>query len=99
MKRGIIIGSILAVLMIISISYVTAVNTKDIENKESPLYGIRTNKALGKKITAIMQIINTKFLNERMFFIPFFNTIQGRVGENDQVFWSSCKFGCSYFNQ
>jgi len=68
MKRKILIVSILAVFMLVAVSFATAVNTEKTEEKEeSPLYNYRTNKAIQEKI----QNIKTKFFGDRLFFLPF----------------------------
>lgn len=54
--------------MLVTITMATAVNTKKTEEKkESPLYGIRTNRAISEKI----QNLKTKFFGNRLFFLPF----------------------------
>jgi hypothetical protein len=70
MKRKITIVSIITILMLVTISYETALNTKDVEKKESPLYKIRTKNAIKEKIGEIIKNIKTRFLNRRIFFIP-----------------------------
>ena len=63
--------SILTVLMLVTISYATAIENKSYtENKESPLYKIRTKNAIGEKIGEIISQIKTKFLGERLFWLP-----------------------------
>jgi len=75
MKRNnkILLVGILTVFMVIAVSYATAVNTNtaNTERKESPLFHIRTRRAITEKITTILENIRTKFLGERMFFLPF----------------------------
>jgi hypothetical protein len=70
MNKKILIGSLLAVFMLVAISYATAVKTTDVEKKESPLFSIRIKRAIGEKISAIIKDIKTKFLGERLNFIP-----------------------------
>jgi hypothetical protein len=73
-KKKILIVSILAVFMLMAISFATAVgqnSSSDVEEKESPLYGIRTKQAVGEKISNIIENIKTKFLGERVFFVPY----------------------------
>jgi hypothetical protein len=41
---------ILAVFLLLMISFVSAINTSTANKKESPLYGIRTRLALGEKL-------------------------------------------------
>ena len=63
------------VFMLLFISFAAAMNTTYIEKKESPLYGIRIREAIGIKIMKIIDKIQTKFLCERIFFLPF----QGQI--------------------
>jgi hypothetical protein len=71
MKRKILAGCILAVF-IITVSAITAIGLKTDadENKESPLYKIRTQKAISEKINSLVDSIKTKFLGERVFWVP-----------------------------
>jgi hypothetical protein len=71
MKKKIMIGSLLAVFMLVAISFISSaeVNT-DVEKKESPLWKIRTRRSISEKISDIIENIKTKFLGERMFFLP-----------------------------
>ena len=72
MKKKLIIGSLLAVFMLVAISFVSSAEVNaNIEQRESPLYGIRTRRATTEKISNIIENIKTKFLGERMFFLPF----------------------------
>ena len=72
MNKKILLISILSFLMLLTISFASAINTNttDIERKESPLYRIRIRRAIGEKITIIIENIRTKFLGERIFFLP-----------------------------
>ena len=71
MNKKILLFSILAVFMLVAISYATAINTADSKKKESPLWKIRTRGAITSNIEDIIENIKTKFLGERMFFLPF----------------------------
>ena len=74
MNKKIILISISAVLMLVTITFASAINTNNttkIEKKESPLYKIRTRLATGEKIFDIFKNIKAKFLGERIFFLPF----------------------------
>jgi len=68
MNKKILIGSILAVLMLIAISFATTVssNTASNERKESPLFRIRTRLAIGERL----KDLSTRFLRQRVFFLP-----------------------------
>jgi len=72
MNKKILVMSILAVFMMVSISFVSSaeVNT-DVEKKESPLYRIRTKREIREKLGFILENIKTRFLGERAFFLPF----------------------------
>jgi len=74
MNKKIIIGSILAVLMLVTISFSAAAISNQptaVEKKKnvSPLFGIRTKNAIGEKLNNF----KAKFLGERIFFIPIIN--------------------------
>ena len=72
MNKKIWIGSLLAVLMLVSISFVSSAEVSaNVEKKESPLYKVRSRRAVGEKIGAILDNIKTKFLAGRMLFLPF----------------------------
>jgi len=72
MNKKILIISILAVLMLITITFASAINTTTTNTKkrESPLFGIRTRLEIGEKIIQILKNIKTKFIDERIFFLP-----------------------------
>jgi hypothetical protein len=70
MNKKILIISFLAVIMMVTISYATAVNTTDIENKESPLYRIRIQNIVKENIGRIVENLKIKLVGERMFFLP-----------------------------
>jgi hypothetical protein len=71
MNKKILFGSILAVLMLVAISYATALGTTNVEKKESPLYRIRTRQAINEKVSEIIKDIKAKFFGERIFFLNF----------------------------
>jgi len=73
--------------MLAAISYATAVNTNgtNIENKDSPLFGIRTQRAIREKIGEIMKNIKTKFIGERIFFVPF-QQIRNKINRNSIMY-------------
>ena len=39
--------------------------------KESSLYKIRTRRAIGERLGKIIDYLKTRFIGERMFFLPF----------------------------
>lgn len=68
MDKKIIIIGILAVFMLVAISFTTSANLKKIkpiENKDSPLFRVRTSGA--KKSNLILETIKTRFLEGRIF--------------------------------
>jgi len=73
MNKKILLISILAVFMLLMISYASAVNinANNAENKESPLFGVRTRRAISEKIGSIIKNIKARFLGERIFHLPF----------------------------
>ena len=77
MKKIILIIGVLAVLILSSLSFVSAINPKkNVENKESPLYKLRIKNTLKTKVTQIIQNIKTKFLGQRTFFIPILDRFE-----------------------
>ena len=57
MKKKLMIGSLLAVFMLIAISFISSAEiNKDFEKKDSPLYGLRTRRAVREKIYNIIEI-------------------------------------------
>ena len=98
MNKKILIISILAVLMLITISFASSTEiNRDADRKESPLFRIRTRRAIAEKISEIVESIRTRFLGERMFFLTtalrnrFFQTSQVRVGTSGLA--DTCKGG------
>ena len=74
MNKKILLFSILAVFMLLAISFSSAVSsytTKVVEKKESPLFGIRLKKKIGDKLEDLKAAIKAKFIGERLFFLPF----------------------------
>ena len=81
MNKKLISISLLAVLMLVTISLSTAVSTEvATRTKESPLYGMRIQREIGKRISGILENIQTKFLGERIFFLPFVHKDDGLTG-------------------
>jgi len=70
MNRRIILLSTMTVIMLIIIAFTSTVNSDNSKpiRKESPLFNIRTRKAIREKIK---DIIKTRFIGERVFFLPF----------------------------
>jgi hypothetical protein len=71
MNKKILLVSILSLVMLLTISFASAINTNNIDadKKESPLYRIRTRRVIGEKIGVIIENIRTNFLVERIFFL------------------------------
>jgi len=82
MKKKIIILAMLATTMILTVTMASAINTADTKNEkeESPLYGIRTNRAISEKI----QNLKTKFFGNRLFFLPF-QLIKNNINLRDRL--------------
>lgn len=71
MRKTIVLVGVLVIFMLVAISFSTAINSnKATETKESPLYKIRTNRAVAERIDTILENMKTKFLGERAFCIP-----------------------------
>ncbi len=72
MNKKILVVSILVVFTLVAISFASAINTTTpVKKKESPLYGIRTRRAIGERLGEIIDYIKTRFLGDRLFFLPF----------------------------
>jgi len=73
MNKKLLVVSILAVFMLVAISYASAVssNTTTDEQRESPLFRVRTRRAIGERLGELKEIIKAKFIGERVFFLPF----------------------------
>ena len=102
MNKKLLVVSIVAVFILVAISFSTAVSSntvKTVERKESPLFGIRTRQAIKEKIGDIIENIKTKYIGERAFFLPFQllrikNTLRlytgGSEPECDRTFGVAC---------
>ena len=105
MNKKILVVSILAVFTLVAISFASAINTTTpAKKKETPLYGIRTRKAIGERLGEIIDYIKTRFLGDRIFFLPFqwlqrrnnneysrVETIKWETGECDTCYgWPFC---------
>lgn len=90
--------SILAVLRLVAISFATAVTsntTTTVKKKESPLFGIRTKLAIGQKL----QDLTTRFIRQRVFFIPFPQLMKIFSSNRlDTVYSYDCG-GCTYASE
>ena len=74
MIKKITVISIAAVFLLVAITFSTAVSSiqeKTIDSKESPLFGIRTNRAIENKLSYILENIKTNYIGKRVFFLPF----------------------------
>ncbi len=67
MRKKIFLVNILLVIMLITITFATAIKTTNTDKKESPLYQIRIRQAVKEKIRDIV----TEFFGERAYFLPF----------------------------
>ena len=87
MNKKLLVVSILAVFMLLAISMASAVNTTTtVKKKESPLFGIRTRQAIGEKIGDIIENIKTKYIGERVFFLPF-QGLRDRLNHHQEFSW------------
>jgi hypothetical protein len=63
------LAALASVLLLITISFTTIVSSNSTtEKKDSPLFEIRTRRAIGKKIGDILDNINFNLLESRIFF-------------------------------
>ncbi len=86
MNKKILIVCILAVFTLVAISFASAINTTTpVKKKESPLYGIRTRRAIGERLGEIIDYIKTRFLGDRIFFLPF-QWIRDRIDDYQQPY-------------
>ena len=72
-KKWVIMG-ILVVLMLVCVSFTTVIgmnNSVVTTRRSSPLFSIRTRGAIGEKIKNVKENIITRFLGERILFLPF----------------------------
>jgi len=69
MNKKILVFCILAVFMLLAITFASTVtsDTSKPNRKESPLFRIRTRQAIKEKIGKLL----TRFVGERIFFLPF----------------------------
>ena len=95
MNKKILVISILAVLMLVAISFSTAVSsntTTTVKKKESPLFDIRARRAINEKFGEIIENIKTKYIGERLFFMPFtrIKFIERFQAPTDSPFVNTC---------
>ena len=91
MKKKILFGSILVVFMLLTITYVSTINAGIIsKSKESPLYRIRTKGAIGERLGRIIDFIKTRFLGERIFFLPIQWILKIIKNENNKSWEEAC---------
>ena len=94
-KKRTIIGCVL-LFMLVALPFVSAVTQNtDVEKKDSPLYRIRTRFAINEKISNIVEKIKTKFLGERMFFLPA--TLRNRFSRTSSGMASSLGDNTCYY--
>jgi|GEM_PF-4928086 len=107
MNKKILIFGVLTTLMLVTISFATAIQTTNTDKKESPLYGIRTRLAIGEKIQNLKETIKTRFIGDRLFFLPFkwqetmSKNVRNRLNEKS-VYTDPCGFSvnavtCKYY--
>ena len=73
MKKKIIVGCVIIMIVVVSMTMVSAVNTKKSKKKTSPIFNLRTNRAINFNFDAI----KSRFINnERLFFSPEILSIQ-----------------------
>lgn len=72
MNKKLLVISILAVFMLLAISFSTAVSsdTTSDENRESPLFRVRARRAIGDRLKELRENIKARFIGERIFWLP-----------------------------
>ena len=73
MNKKLIVLIILTIFMLVIISFASAITTNKapFNKKESPLFGIRLKRSIKEKAEDLIENIKTKFLGERVFFLPY----------------------------
>jgi len=81
MNRKLMIGSALAVLMLVAISFASGFSsgTTNAGKKDSPLYMIRTKIYLGEKIGRILEEVKTRFIGDRISLFSCLLNFEDRV--------------------
>ena len=83
MNKKIVIVCVLAVFMLVAISYATAVETENnTKEKESPLFSIRTRTAIGEQMKNIKERIRARFTQNRLFFLLPLASVQSPAIRN-----------------
>lgn len=99
MNKKILVVSILAVFMQVAISFASAISSntaRTAKKKESPLYGIRTRRAIRERLGRIIENIKTKFQGDRIFFLPLQWLNNYIIGDNPLTAWKqqTCRPQC-----
>jgi len=83
MNKKILTISILAIFMLVTISFATAINTNttNTQKRETPLFKIRTKRAIGERI----ENIKIWFIRNRIFRIPILYTFYKYKSQNSLV--------------
>jgi len=69
MNKKMVVGSLSIVLLIISLSFISVAISDTTKQNESPLYKIRTKKAIGDNFRELMENIRSNYLDEKNFLI------------------------------
>ncbi len=69
------------------------------KGRMSLLIGIRTRRAIVEKLGKIIENIKTKFIGDRLFFLPFLRSLQHlsirqRLAEKTSMGWANGCFAC-----
>ena len=96
MKKGFVLISIIMVLILLTISITSAFEMNQNNNNiESPLFKIRKDRALGKDIKNIIENFITRFVGDRIFFLPFKSLIDKIINSNEQNAWTDAGTLCT----
>lgn len=99
MNKKLVIGCIGIVFMLVAISMASAVSSKRVEKKESPLFKVRTENAIGQEGKTKERVYNflIRFVKNRVvFFAPHQlltnqNDVRQRLVVKDTVYDFTCK--------
>ena len=93
-------------MMTLSFVSVIGSEAETTETKDSPLYRIRTEKAIGEKVSSLVENLKTKFLGERVFWVPLIQkfpagtvreiqSIGSEGGKGCMTCWATCQIEIS----
>jgi len=109
MNKKIVIGSILAVFVLVAISLTLTIGGVNIDKNSSPLYNVRAQQAIGQQSTVSDSADYIGFGMENVH-IPEFRTLYGGVQQRPTyptpcsffmytcITWLTCMLFCQFFS-